>query len=116
MGKLDGKVALVTGAGRGIGRAVANYLAQQGANIVVNDLGTGIGGDGADEAVAMQVAREIDPSGERAVYNTGSVSDYAAAGQMVQQAIDAFGRIDIVVNIAGILRDRMIFNMSEAEW
>lgn len=116
MGKLDGKVALVTGAGRGIGRAVANYLAQQGANIVVNDLGTGIGGDGADESVAMQVAREIDPSGERAVYNTGSVSDYVAAGEMVQQAIDAFGRIDIVVNIAGILRDRMIFNMSEAEW
>jgi NAD(P)-dependent dehydrogenase (short-subunit alcohol dehydrogenase family) len=116
MGKLDGKVAVVTGAGRGIGRAVATLFAQEGAAVVVNDLGTGLGGDGSDESVALQVARSLDPSGEKVVANTGSVSDYEAAGAMIQQAIDEFGRLDIVVNIAGILRDRMIFNMSEAEF
>ncbi len=116
MGKLDGRVALVTGAGRGIGRAVVTLLAQEGAAVIVNDLGTGLGGDGADESVALQVARALDPSGEKAVANTGSVSDYEAAGAMVRQALDEFGRLDIVVNIAGILRDRMIFNMSEAEF
>jgi NAD(P)-dependent dehydrogenase (short-subunit alcohol dehydrogenase family) len=116
MGKLDGKVALVTGAGRGIGRAVAGLLADEGAAVVINDLGAGLGGDGQDESIALQAARAIDPSGERVVANTGSVSDYEAAGAMVQQAIDEFGRLDIVVNIAGILRDRMIYNMTEAEF
>jgi NAD(P)-dependent dehydrogenase (short-subunit alcohol dehydrogenase family) len=116
MGNLDGKVALVTGAGRGIGRAVALLLAHEGAAVVVNDLGAALGGEGTDESVAAQVAREIGAAGGRAVANTGSVADFAAAGAMVQQAVDTFGRIDIVVNIAGILRDRMIFNMSEAEW
>lgn len=116
MNKLDGKVALVTGAGRGIGRAVAQLLAQEGAAVVINDLGAGLGGDGQDEAIAAQAARMIDPSGERVVANTGSVSDYDAAGAMVQQALDEFGRLDIVVNIAGILRDRMIYNMTEAEF
>jgi NAD(P)-dependent dehydrogenase (short-subunit alcohol dehydrogenase family) len=116
MGNLDGKVALVTGAGRGIGRAVAVLLAQEGAAVVVNDLGAALGGEGADESVAAQVAREITEAGGQAVANTGSVADFAAAGAMVQQAVDTFGRIDIVVNIAGILRDRMIFNMSDAEW
>lgn len=116
MGKLDGRVALVTGAGRGIGRAVAALLAQEGAALVINDLGAGLGGEGQDESVAAQAARAIDPSGERVVANTGSVADYEAAGAMVQQALDEFGRLDIVVNIAGILRDRMIFNMSEAEF
>ncbi len=116
MNKLAGKVALVTGAGRGIGRAVAQLLAQEGAAVVINDLGAGLGGDGQDEGIATQAARMIDPSGERVVANTGSVSDYDAAGAMVQQAIDEFGRLDIVVNIAGILRDRMIYNMTEAEF
>ncbi|HEY8599097.1 MAG TPA: SDR family oxidoreductase [Thermomicrobiales bacterium] len=116
MNKLAGRVALVTGAGRGIGRAVAQLLAQEGAAVVINDLGAGLGGDGQDEAIATQAARAIDPSGERVVANTGSVSDYEAAGKMVQQAIDEFGRLDIVVNIAGILRDRMIYNMTEAEF
>ncbi|MGN6566202.1 MAG: SDR family oxidoreductase [Thermomicrobiales bacterium] len=116
MGNLEGKVALVTGAGRGIGRAVALLLAQEGAAVVVNDLGAALGGQGADESVAAQVARKITAAGGRAVANTGSVADFAAAGAMVQQAVDIFGRIDIVVNIAGILRDRMIFNMSEVEW
>ena len=116
MGKLDGRVALVTGAGRGIGRAVAQLLAQEGASLVINDLGTGLGGDGQDLSVAEQAAREIDATGERVIANSSSVTDYDAVGAMVQSAIDAFGRLDIVVNIAGILRDRMIFNMSEAEY
>src|SRR3712207_3011453 len=105
MGKLEGRVAIVTGAGRGIGRAVAQLLSDEGAAVVLNDLGASLGGDGQDESIAAQAARTIDPSGERVVANTGSVSDYDAAGAMVQQAIDEFGRLDIVVNIAGILRD-----------
>ncbi len=116
MGKLDGRVALVTGAGRGIGRAVAQLLADEGASLIINDLGTGLGGDGQDLSVAEQAAREIDATGERVIANSSSVTDFEAVGAMVQQAIDAFGRLDIVVNIAGILRDRMIFNMSEAEY
>jgi len=116
MGLLDGKVAVVTGAGRGIGRGIARLMAREGAAIVVNDLGTSLDGTGADVSVAEQVAREIDPSGERAVFNSYSVSDWDGAGAMIQQAVDEFGRIDIVVNVAGILRDRMIFNMSPEEW
>jgi len=116
MGKLEGKVALVTGAGRGIGQAIALLLAKEGAAVVVNDLGTGLDGSGADTSVAQQLADTITAAGGQAVANTGSVADFDAAGQMVEQAVDSFGRIDIVVNVAGILRDRMIFNMSEAEW
>jgi NAD(P)-dependent dehydrogenase (short-subunit alcohol dehydrogenase family) len=116
MGKLDGKAALVTGAGRGIGRAVAIQLAAEGASVVVNDLGTGLGGDGQDESIAQQVVNEIKAAGGNAVANTNSITDYDAAGEMVQQAVDNFGQIDIVVNVAGILRDRMIFNMSEEEF
>jgi NAD(P)-dependent dehydrogenase (short-subunit alcohol dehydrogenase family) len=113
---LDGKVALVTGAGRGIGRGIAKLLAREGAMLVVNDLGTGLGGDGKDEAVAETVAREIDATGERVIVNTESVADFDAAGRMVQSAIDNFGKLDIVVNVAGILRDRMIWNMTKEEW
>ncbi len=116
MGKLDGKVALVTGAGRGIGRAVAMQLASEGAAVVVNDLGTSLGGEGTDQSIAQQVANEIKGEGGRAVANTSSITDYDAAGEMIQQAVDNFGTIDIVVNVAGILRDRMIFNMNEDEF
>ena len=116
MGKLDGKVALVTGAGKGIGRGIAILMATEGASVVVNDLGTGLGGEGKDESVAQQVVNEIKAAGGQAVANTGSVADYDAAGDMVQQAVDNYGKIDIVVNVAGILRDRMIFNMSEDEF
>src|SRR5262249_21396378 len=116
MGKLDGKVALVTGSGRGIGRGVALALAQEGAAVVVNDLGVSLAVEGQDAAPAQQVVDEIRAAGGRATANYGNVAKYDEAEKMIQQAVDEFGRIDIVVNVAGILRDRMIFNMSEAEW
>jgi NAD(P)-dependent dehydrogenase (short-subunit alcohol dehydrogenase family) len=116
MGMLDGKIALVTGAGRGIGRGIAHLLAREGAAVVVNDLGTSLDGSGIDTGPAATVAREIVDAGGQAVENTDSVTDYHAAESMVQQAIDSFGGLDIVVNVAGILRDRMVFNMSWEEW
>ncbi len=116
MGLLDGKVALVTGAGRGIGRGVALLLAQEGASLVVNDLGASLDGHGVDSGPAATTAAEITAAGGNAVANTDSVTDYEAAEGMIQQAVDTFGKIDIVVNVAGILRDRMIFNMAEEEW
>ncbi|HUG35596.1 MAG TPA: SDR family oxidoreductase [Candidatus Limnocylindrales bacterium] len=116
MGMLDGKCALVTGAGRGIGRGIAIALAKAGAKVVVNDLGASLSGDGIEKAPADQVVDEIVKDGGVAAANYGSVSDLNQATAMVEQVIGTFGRIDILVNVAGILRDRMIFNMSEAEW
>ena len=116
MGMLDGRVAVVTGSGRGIGRGIAMALAAAGAKVVVNDLGVSLSGEGEEKAPADQVVDEILTTGGMAVTNYGSVTDWDAAHAMIDQAVDAFGRIDILVNVAGILRDRMIFNMTEAEW
>src|SRR6185369_5699023 len=116
MGMLDGKTALVTGAGRGIGRGIAIALAAAGAKVVVNDLGATLDGQGEEKTPADQVVDEILTSGGMAVTNYSSVADYESGAAMVQQVIDTFGKIDILVNVAGILRDRMIFNMTEAEW
>ncbi len=116
MGLLDGKTAVVTGSGRGIGRGIAIALAKEGAKVVVNDLGAALGGEGTDKSPAQQVVDEIAKAGGKAVANFGSVSDFDQATDMVEQAVREWGRIDIVVNVAGILRDRMVFNMTEEEW
>ncbi len=116
MGRFDGKVAIVTGAGRGIGRAHALLLAREGAAVVVNDLGGDMGGTGADATPAQQVVDEIVAAGGRAAVNGASVSNWSEAEKMIQQAVDTFGGLDILVNNAGILRDRMSFSMEEAEW
>jgi NAD(P)-dependent dehydrogenase (short-subunit alcohol dehydrogenase family) len=116
MPKLDGKVAIVTGAGRGIGREHALALARAGAKVVVNDLGAALSGEGHDDTPAQQVVQEIEALGGEAVANAENVADFAGAERLVQQALERFGRLDILVNNAGILRDRMLVNMSEAEW
>ena len=111
-----GRVAVVTGAGRGIGREHALMLAEQGARVIVNDLGGAEAGHGADLPPAQEVVADIETMGGEAAVNGAAVADFAAAGEMVQQAIDTWGRIDILVNNAGILRDRMVFSMSEDDW
>jgi NAD(P)-dependent dehydrogenase (short-subunit alcohol dehydrogenase family) len=116
MGRLDGRVVIVTGAGRGIGRSVALLLAAQGASVVVNDLGAALDGSGRDASPAAQVTEEIAGAGGKAVANDADVSDHGAAQTLIQTAIEEFGRLDVLVNVAGILRDRMVFSMSEAEW
>jgi NAD(P)-dependent dehydrogenase (short-subunit alcohol dehydrogenase family) len=116
MGTLDGHVAIVTGAGRGIGREHALLLADLGAAIVVNDLGGSNSGDGSDPGPAQQVADEITTAGGRAVANTDSVSDWGGAEKLVAQAVAEFGRLDIVVNNAGILRDAFIAGLTEQHW
>ena len=113
---LEGKVAIVTGAGRGIGRAEALTMAKLGAKVVVNDLGAHHDGTGKDVNPAQQVVDEIKKAGGEAVANGDSVSDYKAAKRIIECASDTFGQLNIVVNNAGILRDRMIFNMSEEDW
>jgi 3-oxoacyl-[acyl-carrier protein] reductase len=114
--RLKGRAAIVTGAGRGIGRAEALLLASEGASVVVNDFGGGAHGEGSEKGPADHVVDEIKALGVGAVANYGNVADFANGEAMVKQALDNFGRIDIVVNNAGILRDRMVFNMSEEEW
>ena len=116
MARLDGRVAIVTGAGRGIGRSVARLLASEGASVVVNDLGSAVDGSGHDSGPAHDVVAEIAEAGGKAVANGADISVFAAAENLVQTAIEEFGRLDILVNVAGILRDRMVFNMTEQEW
>jgi NAD(P)-dependent dehydrogenase (short-subunit alcohol dehydrogenase family) len=116
MPSLAGKVAIVTGAGRGIGRAHALALAEAGASVIVNDLGGALSGEGHDDTPAKQVVEEIEAAGGQAAANAENVADFEGAARLVQQAIDDFGRLDILVNNAGILRDRMIVNMTEQEW
>jgi NAD(P)-dependent dehydrogenase (short-subunit alcohol dehydrogenase family) len=116
MGSLDGRVAIVTGAGRGIGRSVALLMASEGMAVVVNDLGGALDGSGSDFGLARGLAEEIAGSGGRAAANGADVSDHAAAEDLIKTAVSEFGRLDVLVNAAGILRDRMVFNMSEHEW
>jgi len=116
MGSLDGLVAIVTGAGQGLGRAHALHLAEQGASVVVNDPGVGGDGSGGDSSLAEQVVAQIKAGGGNAVANVDSCADWSAAERMVDQAVETFGKLDILVNNAGILRDRMSFKMSEDEW
>jgi NAD(P)-dependent dehydrogenase (short-subunit alcohol dehydrogenase family) len=116
MARLDGRVAIVTGAGRGIGRSVAVLLASEGASVVVNDLGASVDGSGQDTGPAHDVVAEIAEAGGKAIANGADISDFAAAENLVESAIEQFGRLDILVNVAGILRDRMVFNMTEQEW
>jgi NAD(P)-dependent dehydrogenase (short-subunit alcohol dehydrogenase family) len=113
---LQDKVAIVTGAGRGIGRGVAKLMAEEGAQVVVVDPGVNVDGSGLDHSVAEQVSSEIKTAGGEAVPCTESVTTMEGGEKIVQTAIDNFGKLDIVVTCAGILRDRMVFNMSEQEW
>ncbi len=115
-GMLDGKVVLVTGAGGGIGRDIALQCAAQGARVVVNDLGASLAGEGGDAGPAQRVVEEIQALGGQASANSDSVADNAGANRMVQVALDVFGRIDAVVNNAGILRDRFFHKMSADEF
>jgi NAD(P)-dependent dehydrogenase (short-subunit alcohol dehydrogenase family) len=112
----EGRVGIVTGAGRGLGREYALMLAQHGATVVVNDFGGARDGTGGDAGPAQQVVDEIVAAGGDAVANTDDVGSWSGAEGLVRQAIDTFGRLDVLVNNAGILRDRMVFSMSEDEW
>ena len=112
----EGRVAIITGAGRGIGREHALLLAHHGAKVVVNDLGGSMDGEGNDIGPAQQVVDEVKAMGGEAVANTDDISDWDGAERLIKTAVDTFGGLDILINNAGILRDRMLTNMSEAEW
>jgi NAD(P)-dependent dehydrogenase (short-subunit alcohol dehydrogenase family) len=116
MPSLEGKVAIVTGAGRGIGREHALALARAGASVVVNDLGGSLAGEGQDASPAQEVVNEIVAAGGQAVANYGNVADFHEAETMIARAVDRYGGLDILVLNAGILRDRMLVNMTEEEW
>ena len=117
MGKrLEGRVAIVTGSGRGIGRGVASLLAEEGASVVVNDLGGAVDGAGTSSTPAEETVQDIRRAGGMAVPCFDSVAEFDSAAKIVQTAIDSYGRVDILCHVAGILRDRMVFTMTEQEW
>ncbi|MHB8438152.1 MAG: SDR family oxidoreductase [Acidimicrobiales bacterium] len=116
MGMLEGKVAIVTGAGRGIGREEALLLAAEGAKVIVNDIGASRAGEGSDVHPAEQTVKDINDAGGTAALNTDDVSSWSGAANLVNQAVDSWGQLDILVNNAGILRDKMSFNMEESDW
>lgn len=116
MGRLDGKVAVVTGSGRGIGAAIAVGLAAEGAAVVVNDIGTSVVGAGTDHRPAEEQVEQIRKAGGRAVASYADVAEFDQAQGLIESAITEFGRLDILINVAGILRDRMVFNMTDDEW
>ena len=116
MGVLDGRVAIITGGGNGIGAAISRYFSNEGAQLVINDLGTRPDGTESDSGPAHRVADEIAQAGGQAVADGGDIADTATGERLVKTAIDTYGKLDIVVNVAGILRDRMIFNLDEKDW
>jgi NAD(P)-dependent dehydrogenase (short-subunit alcohol dehydrogenase family) len=116
MTTLDGRVVVITGAGRGIGASIARLVASLGARVVVNDLGVELDGSGGDAGPAEQMAKQIKAEGGEAIANGADITDPDAAEGLIRTAIDTYGSLDVLVNVAGILRDRMIFNMSEPEW
>jgi NAD(P)-dependent dehydrogenase (short-subunit alcohol dehydrogenase family) len=116
MGILDGRVAVVTGSGRGIGREFALCMAREGANIVVNDVGVSLDGQGTEDDPAAQTCKDIEALGVQAIPSYESVTDFEGAGRMIQSAVDEFGKIDILVNNAGIVRDRTLVKMSEEDF
>lgn len=116
MGLLDGRVAIVTGAGRGLGREDALALAKEGARVIVNDIGTSVSGEGKDQGPAQSVVDEIKKVGGEAIANAEDIASWVGAQRTIEQAYDTWGRHDILVNNAGVLRDRMSFNMSEEEF
>ena len=116
MGKLDGRVAIITGAGRGIGAEVARTFAAEGASVVINDLGASMDGNDNEGTPAEEVAEEILGAGGQAAANNCDITDFEAAEQLVAQAVERFGKLDIVVNVAGIIRDGMIFKMEEKQF
>jgi NAD(P)-dependent dehydrogenase (short-subunit alcohol dehydrogenase family) len=116
MGVIDGRVAIITGGARGIGASISRLFARQGASVVINDLGGNADGTGGDQGPAKQVADEIIAAGGRAVADGGDIGNVATGERLVQTAVEEFGKLDIVVNVAGILRDRMIFNLPESDW
>ena len=116
MGMLDGKTAIVTGAGRGIGREEALLLAGEGAKVIVNDVGASVSGEGGDKHPAEEVVELIKKSGSDGAVNSSDVSSWQGAKDLIDQAVDTFGSLDILVNNAGILRDKMSFNMDESDW